>query len=58
MDKESVLIFGLERGFGEVKWITCPICWNTMKVTQWENGLHEEECGICLRIVREMKKAA
>jgi hypothetical protein len=52
MHKESILKFSLEKGFGETHWITCPVCWNAMKVTEWENGSIEEECAACERIQR------
>jgi hypothetical protein len=54
MDKDSVLIYNLERGFGEIFWVACPVCWNSMKVTRWEDGEVEENCPACWRNDREM----
>jgi hypothetical protein len=57
MEKESILKYNIEKGFGETSWITCPCCWNAMKITHWENGTMEEECRVCQRMGREMEKA-
>lgn len=52
MHKESTLRYSDLKGFGETLWITCPVCWNSMKVTCWEDGSSEEECPACERIER------
>jgi hypothetical protein len=57
MEKESVLKYNIEKGFGETFWITCPCCWSAMKVTHWEFGTAEEDCSVCQRMEREMEKA-
>jgi hypothetical protein len=54
MDKDSILIYSGEKGFGEVFWIICPVCWNSMKVTRWEDGREEEECLPCRTREREI----
>jgi hypothetical protein len=57
MYKESTLKYNLEKGFGETLWVICPVCWNSMKVTIWEDGAQEEECSACERIEREMEES-
>jgi hypothetical protein len=47
MDKESILVYSDERGFGEVYWLTCPVCWNSMRLVRWEGGLEDEDCAAC-----------
>jgi len=58
MDKDIILKYNLQKGFGELLWIICPVCWNSMKVTHWEDGSVEEECLSCARMQREMREAA
>jgi Zn ribbon nucleic-acid-binding protein len=57
MHKDSILRYNIEKGFGETSWITCPSCWNSMKVTHWEDGTVDEECKVCSRMEREMERA-
>jgi len=47
MEKESILTYNLAKGFGEIFWITCPSCWNAMKLVVWEDGTEEETCASC-----------
>jgi len=49
MHKDSTLRFSAERGLGETLWITCPVCWNSMKLTRWEDGSEEADCPSCRR---------
>jgi hypothetical protein len=49
MHSDSTLRFSAEKGFGETLWITCPVCWNAMKVTAWEFAPSEEDCAACRR---------
>jgi Zn ribbon nucleic-acid-binding protein len=56
MEKESILTYNLFRGFGEIFWITCPACWNSMKLIHWEDGTREEYCPACGAKEREMGK--
>jgi hypothetical protein len=54
MDKDSILIFSDHKGFGEVLWITCPACWNSMRTVRWEDGETEEACVCCLEMEGEI----
>jgi rubrerythrin len=54
MHRESILRFSPEKGFGETFWITCPVCWNAMKLTVWELAPNEEDCPACRRKERLM----
>jgi len=47
MTKGCILTYNLEKGFGEIFWITCPVCWNSMKTVCWEDGTREEDCPVC-----------
>ncbi len=50
--KDSILIYNLEKGFGEFFWNSCPICGGaSIKTTYWEDGSVERtECMICKRM--------
>ena len=50
MYEESILKYDTVKGFGEVLWIVCQVCWNHMKRTIWENGEVEEDCPACRRM--------
>ena len=50
MHEESVLKYDAGKGFGEVLWVVCQVCWNHMKLTFWENGEIEENCPVCHRM--------
>lgn len=54
MEKDSILIYNLEKGFGEILWITCPVCWNSMKLVYWEDSSREEHCPACRSKEREI----
>jgi hypothetical protein len=49
MHKDSILVYNLTHGFGEIFWITCPTCWNAMRTVRWEDGDYDEYCAICER---------
>ena len=48
MHKDSVLIYNYEKGFGEVFWITCLVCWSSTRYVIWEDGTTDEHCAGCL----------
>lgn len=56
MHRDSILRYNPGKGFGETFWVTCPVCWNAMKLTRWEDGTEEAECPSCRR--RERLQAA
>jgi rubrerythrin len=56
MQKDSILKYNIEKGFGEAIWYICPSCWNWMKVTRWEDGTEEESCPACKRMETEAAK--
>jgi len=58
MDSGSILIFSDEKGFGELFWLICPVCWNSMKVIRWEDGTEEEACPACKRMEEALTKEA
>jgi len=50
MDSGSILIYSDEKGFGEIFWLICPVCWNSMKSIRWEDGTVHEACPACKRM--------
>jgi hypothetical protein len=54
MHVESTLRFCPVKGFGETRWITCPVCWGAMRLTVWEFAPDEEDCPACRRKERLM----
>jgi hypothetical protein len=47
MEKETLLKYDHEKGYGEMFWTICPACWNPMSVTYWEDGSGEAQCQVC-----------
>ena len=52
MYDESILKYDTVKGFGEVLWVVCQVCWNHMRHTVWEDGRIEEDCPACRRMAR------
>ncbi len=50
--EDSILIYSLEEGFGELFWNSCPICGgSSVRTIYWEDGTTERnECLICKRM--------
>jgi hypothetical protein len=55
MHKESTLRYNERKGFGETFWVTCPVCWNAMRLTRWELAPEEADCASCRRRERLLK---
>jgi hypothetical protein len=47
MDKDSILIYNDEKGFGEIFWISCHVCFSSMRTVLWEDGSIDERCISC-----------
>jgi hypothetical protein len=56
MHPESILKFSDEKGFGELFWVICPVCWNLMKETRWEDGSVERACSACRRRIEALNR--
>jgi Zn ribbon nucleic-acid-binding protein len=54
MEKEILLKYDLEKGYGEMFFAVCPSCWNPMSVTYWEDGTNEVQCPVCAKGNRRM----
>jgi hypothetical protein len=51
---DSTVKYNNFKGFGESRYIICPVCWNaSIKFTRWEDGTEEiSECPVCERMMR------
>jgi Zn ribbon nucleic-acid-binding protein len=57
MEKEILLKYDQEKGYGEMFWAICPACWNPISVTYWENGTEEAECQVCEKGDRRLRSS-
>ncbi len=55
--EDTILIYNLEKGFGEFFWNTCAICGGaSIRTTIWEDGSEERgDCLICKRMFEIME---